>query len=62
MSVSIDCACCVRQHTDSCDDCVVTFLTNREPNEAVIIDVASFAAMKRLQSAGLIPSLRHQAG
>lgn len=62
MSVSIDCACCVRQQTDACDDCVVTFITNREPNEAVIIDVASFAAMKRLQSAGLIPALRHEAG
>lgn len=58
--ISIDCACCIRQGTDTCADCVVTFLVNREPNEAVIIDVAEFAALRRLQVAGLVPELRHQ--
>lgn len=62
MSVTIDCACCRLQETNACDDCVVTFITNREPNEAVVIDVASFAAMKRLQSAGLVPELKHRTG
>ena len=62
MSVTIDCASCSLQETDACGDCVVTFITNREPDEAVIIDVASFAAMKRLQSAGMVPELKHRAG
>ncbi len=59
--VSIDCASCVRQDTSACGDCVVTFLINREPSEAVVIDAAEFAALRRLQSAGLVPELRHEA-
>ena len=62
MSISIDCGTCVRQHTDTCDDCMVTFIANREPDEAVVIDVMEFAALKRLHSAGMVPGLRHQAG
>jgi hypothetical protein len=62
MSISIDCSSCVRQHTDTCQDCVVTFITNRTPDEAVVIDVAAFAAVRRLQDAGMVPALRHQAG
>ena len=62
MSISIDCGTCVRQHTDTCDDCMVTFIANREPDEAVVIDVMEFAALKRLHSAGMVPGLRHRAG
>ncbi len=62
MSLSIDCATCVRQHTNTCDDCIVSFITSREPDEAVVIDVAEFAAMRRLQSAGLVPGLQHETG
>ncbi|MDA3041228.1 MAG: hypothetical protein O3C27_17195 [Actinomycetota bacterium] len=58
--VSIDCDACVRQDTDTCSDCVVTFLIGRQPSEAVVIDVAEFAALRRLQTAGLVPELRHQ--
>ena len=58
--VSIDCDACVRQDTDTCSDCVVTFLISRQPSEAVVIDVAEFAALRRLQTAGLVPELRHQ--
>ena len=60
MSITIDCGTCVRAETDTCDDCVVTFITGREPDAAVIIDVAEFAALRRLGEAGLVPSLRHQ--
>jgi hypothetical protein len=62
MSISIDCGTCVRQHTDTCDDCLVSFITKREPDEAVVIDVMEFAALRRLQSAGMVPALRHEAG
>ena len=33
----IDCDDCVMQHTSTCDDCIVTFLINREPDDAVVI-------------------------
>jgi hypothetical protein len=56
----IDCDECVRQHTDSCSDCVVTFLCTREPDDAVIIDVAEVRALHLLSESGLVPRLRHQ--
>ena len=62
MSMSIDCGTCAHRQTPSCDDCVVTFIVEREPNEAVVIDVAEFTALRRLQSAGLVPDLLHQDG
>ena len=27
------------QHTEACDDCIVTFLCDREPRDAVVVDV-----------------------
>lgn len=62
MKFSIDCRTCVRQDTPGCDDCVVTFISGREPDEAVVIDAAEFAAIRRLEAAGLVPSLRHAKG
>ncbi len=61
MSFSIDCATCVRQHTNTCDDCVVMFISSRQPDEAVVIDVHEFAALRRLQAAGMVPESKHQA-
>ena len=46
--LTIDCDGCVMQHTSACDDCVVTFICNREPDEAVIIDVAEERAVRML--------------
>ena len=57
----IDCAECVMQHTSVCDDCVVMFVTNREPGDALVIDVAEERAVRSLQKAGLLPDLRHVA-
>ncbi len=59
MSMTIDCGTCSRQDTSTCDDCVVSFIVNREPEEAVVINVAEFSALKRLQSAGMVPDLLH---
>ncbi|MEZ5140949.1 MAG: hypothetical protein R2726_00280 [Acidimicrobiales bacterium] len=58
--VVIDCDDCVMQHTDACDDCVVTFLCAREPDDAVIIDVAEIRALRTLHEVGLAPRLRHR--
>jgi hypothetical protein len=56
--MSISCDECVMQHTDACKDCVVTFICNRDPDEAVVIDVAEARAVRLLGDAGLVPRLR----
>jgi hypothetical protein len=55
----IDCADCIRQATETCKDCLVTFLCSREPDDAVVIDVAEARALHVLAGAGLVPKLRH---
>jgi hypothetical protein len=42
-----------------CEDCVVTFICERDPNDAVVIDVAEERAVRLLIDAGLVPGLRH---
>jgi hypothetical protein len=48
------------QHTVACDDCVVTFICSRTPEDAVVVDVDEWRAVKLLQDAGLVPKLRHR--
>ena len=55
----IDCDDCSKRHSDVCGDCVVTFICSREPDEAVVIDVAEERAIRLLGDAGLVPKLRH---
>ncbi len=55
----ISCDECVMQHTEACDDCVVSFIVNREPGEAIVIDVEEERAVRLLSDAGLVPELRH---
>ena len=59
--LTIDCDTCVMQATSACDDCIVTFLCEREPEQAVVIDLADFRSMKLLADAGLVPDLKHRA-
>jgi hypothetical protein len=59
-TLTIDCNDCVMQGTDTCDDCVVTFVLDREPGEAVVIDAAEARVVRLLAGAGLVPRLRHQ--
>lgn len=58
--VVIDCADCVMQHSDACDDCVVTFLCRSEPDDAVIVDVSELRALRAISEVGLAPGLRHR--
>ncbi len=55
----IDCNTCTMQHSSACDDCMVTYLCEREPDDAVVIDLAELRAVKLLSEAGLVPHLRH---
>lgn len=48
------------QHTDVCDECVVSFICGREPDDAVIIDVAEERAIRMLGRSGLVPTLKHR--
>lgn len=59
--VIIDCDTCVMQHTPTCDDCVVTYLCEREVEQAVVIQIEDLRAMRALARAGLVPGLRHEA-
>ncbi len=58
--LTIDCNDCTLTHTDACDDCLVSFIVNREPGQAVVIDVMEERAIRLLGQAGLIGPLRHQ--
>jgi len=57
--LTISCDECVMQHSSACDDCVVTFICDREPGDAVVIDAAEARAVRLLAQAGLVPRLRH---
>jgi hypothetical protein len=59
-SLTIDCDQCVMQGTDACEDCVVTFLIERDPDSAVVIDADEARAVRLLGRAGLVPGLRHE--
>ncbi len=58
-ALTIDCDSCTMRDTAACDDCVVTFICNREPDEAVIFDVVEERAVRMLVKSGLVPPLRH---
>jgi hypothetical protein len=55
----IDCDDCAHQHTDTCADCVVTFICS-EPSGAVVVDATERLALRRMSDAGLVPELRHR--
>ena len=58
--MEISCDECVMEGTWACADCVVTFLCDREPEDAVIIDVVEARALRLLADGGLVPTLRHR--
>jgi hypothetical protein len=59
-TLTVDCDCCAWQGTDACDDCVVSFLLEHEPDDALVIDAAEARAMRMLERAGLVPTLRFE--
>jgi hypothetical protein len=59
MAFTISCDDCTMQGTSACHDCVVTFICDRQPDDAVVIDVEEARAVRLLQRAGLVPALRH---
>ncbi len=59
-TIEISCDECEMQRTKACGDCIVTFICSREPDDAVIIDVAEERAVRMLIRSGLVPDLRHE--
>jgi hypothetical protein len=60
VTLTISCDECIMQGSDACDGCVVSFICERERDEAVVIDVAEARALKLLGRGGLVPPLRHK--
>lgn len=60
--IEVDCDTCVMRATDACGDCLVTYICDREPDEAVIITIEELRAMRTLSEAGLVPDLKHRRG
>jgi hypothetical protein len=58
--LTIDCDGCTMQGTVVCGDCVVTFICDREPEDAVVFDAAEERALRLLGRSGLVPPLRHE--
>ncbi len=56
--ISVSCDDCCLQETDACEDCLVSFVLDREPEDAVVIDVEEARALRLLTRAGLVPALR----
>jgi hypothetical protein len=44
--------------TSACGDCLVSFLVEREPDDAVIIDADEARAVRMLERVGLVPNVR----
>jgi hypothetical protein len=53
----ISCGDCAMQGTDQCRDCVVTFILDRDEEDAVVVDGDEARALRVLGEAGLIPTL-----
>jgi hypothetical protein len=60
MTLIISCDDCAMQASPTCDDCVVTYICRRDPDDALIINAAEERAVRMLGQAGLVPRLRHQ--
>ena len=57
----IDCDACALQDTAACVDCVVTFFCDEPQHEPVVVSLEEARALRALNSAGLVPRLRHTA-
>ena len=60
-SLTIDCADCAHRDTHVCDDCVVSFVVGRAPDDALVVDADEARAVRLLTRAGLLPDVRHEA-
>jgi hypothetical protein len=57
---TISCSDCVLSGTSACEDCVVSFVLDHDPKDAIVIDAEEARAVRLLQGAGLLPEFRHR--
>ncbi|TMM17359.1 MAG: hypothetical protein E6G01_06465 [Actinobacteria bacterium] len=57
--ITISCHDCSMLDTPTCEDCVVSFILDRAPDDAVVIDAQEARAVRMLGDVGLVPRLRH---
>ncbi len=55
----IDCDECALDRTTACRECVVSYLLDREPGDAIVINAEEARAVRLLAGGGLLPGLRH---
>ncbi|MHB8290585.1 MAG: hypothetical protein ACYDEY_15430 [Acidimicrobiales bacterium] len=60
--VTIDCDECVMTGTHACDDCVVSYIVNRDVADCLVMDLDEVRAMRLLAEGGLAPRLRYVSG
>jgi hypothetical protein len=61
IELSISCAQCVRQHTNDCGDCLVSFVIGERP-QALELSHEDTSLVQLLQAEGLVPRLRYVEG
>lgn len=54
----IDCDMCAMAHTETCDDCVVSYLVGHVVGTPVVLDFEERRAYELLNDAGLVPASR----
>jgi predicted metal-binding protein len=59
--ICFSCDDCEFQETSACEDCLMSFVLGREPEDAIVVNVEEARAMRMLSRAGLVPELRHSA-
>ena len=57
--ILVDCESCPLSETTSCEDCLVTFICDRDPRSAVVISLDEWRSMRSMTKAGLLPKLRN---
>ncbi len=60
-ALTISCEDCALQNTSACTGCLVSFVLDREPGDAVVLDAEEARALRVLQRAGLVAPSRYQA-
>ena len=58
--LTIDCSDCVLAATAACADCLVSFIVDRRPDQAVVMEAEEARAVQLLGAAGLVGPIRHR--
>lgn len=59
--ITISCEECALRETSACHGCLVSFVLDRAPGDAVVFDANEARALRVLHRAGLVPRSRFEA-